>query len=215
LGRLYIFKGRSVAEWLALETLTDASTSAKYVAVDSADWVVNGSDAESQFGQGSLGITSLGDLDGDGKSEFTVGVGNESFNKLNIYKAGAPPTLLQAVTQPTVTAQGVFNAFGSVSLGGHNLLNGSANDLIATYQGYGNYRGAVFIYADLGASGAPVSPSLSIYGTNFFGTAVSAGNVNTGDTNEDLLIGTNASGNSSAYLLWNHGGTFRRQHHHG
>lgn len=213
-GRLSIFKGRSVAAWRALRTAADKTTNAPFIPIASADWVVEGVDPQTlttpaaspeYFAVSRLGLSSLGDLDGDGKNEFTVGLGPTAVNQVWLYKGAASgPTLLQALTRPQGTDLSSQWGFGAAILTGFNVMNGSGADLIATWP----LAGELFIYADLGPTGAPLNPSLTIRGVSRFGSTVSAGTLDTTDTMPDLLVGQDVTTDSNAWVLWNQSGSF-------
>ncbi|MBN2495829.1 MAG: FG-GAP repeat protein [Deltaproteobacteria bacterium] len=73
-GNAYLFFGRSQADWVA------DSGGDRVLSASDADVVIVGRDAEDWFGYAS-GISTLGDLDGDGMSEFIVGASsvNDAF----------------------------------------------------------------------------------------------------------------------------------------
>ncbi len=213
-GHVYIFKGRSAAAWRALRTGVDGTTSALYVPISSADYVIDGPPTQGSgwFARPRFGVTSLGDLNGDGRSEFTIPMGPSVLNELRLYSpsANATPTVLQSLTLPPSTDATPQDGFGAVAIGGFNLINGSANDLITSWPVAAPLVGEVYIYADLGSSGAPSTYAVRILGTQRFGSSLSAGSVNTGEMTPsvDLLVGTTQVTNSNAWLLWNHLGSF-------
>ncbi|MDP3505843.1 MAG: Ig-like domain-containing protein [Myxococcales bacterium] len=218
-GRILIYAGRSRADWQSARTATDPVTMAPFIPVSNATatWVVEGGVAgvpttTGYFGRNRFGISGLGDLDGDGRGDFTVGLGPATINRMQIFTSNviAPATpnssALQTVSQPVGTDANTQTGFSSFVVGGVNVINGSAQDLIATWPSRAG-GGAVFLYADLTAAGAPASATFTIEGPLTFGSAVGVSNLNTADTRPDLVIGTNATTNSSAWIVWQQAST--------
>lgn len=217
-GRVFIYAGRSIADWQTGRVL-DPVTMAPYIAVSAATatWTIEGGVAgvtpsTGYFGRNRFGVTGLGDLDGDGKGEFTIGMGPSTINRMQIFTSGSlmPTTLNTAALQtlsPGVGSDGITSTgFSAFVVGGINILNGAAQDLVATWPARAG-GGVVYLYADLGPTGAPASATLTIEGPLTFGACVGASNLNTGDSRPDLVIGTNATSNSNAWILWQQSGT--------
>ncbi len=213
-GRLLIYAGRSRADWQAARTATDPVTMAPFIPVSiaTATWVVEGGVAgvpttTGYFGRNRYGIASVGDLDGDGRGDFTVGLGPATINRMQIFTSNviAPATAntsaLQALSQPVGTDANVQTGFSAFVVAGLNVINGPAQDMVVTWPSRAG-GGAVYLYGDLNSTGAPASASYTIDGPLTFGSAVGVSNLNTADTRADLIVGTNATTNSSAWIVW-------------
>lgn len=222
LGRLYIFKGRTLAQWQAARTATDGTTMAPYIPIASADWIIEGpspafTTASGYFGRLRFGVTSIGDLNGDGRAEFSTGMGRSTVNRVQLFNgatvAGTASPMLNSVgLQTFLPPEGVgtdtnnLRGFGSSVLGGFNLTNGSANDVAVSWIARPG-SGAVYIYADPTSLGVPASPSLTLEGPLLFGSQVSAGQLSS-DSNVDLVVGVDTTTSASGYVLWSQSGSF-------
>lgn len=218
-GRLLVYAGRSIADWQMARTATDPVTMAPFipVSVTTATWVIEGGvtgvpTTTGYFGRNRFGVTGLGDLDGDGRGEFTVGMGPSTINRMQIFTSSSilPTTPNSAALQtlsPGVGADGITSTgFSAFVVGGINILNGPNQDLVATWPARAG-AGAVYLYADLGPTGAPSSPTLTIEGPLTFGACVGVSNLNTADSRPDLIVGTNATSNSNAWVIWQQSGS--------
>src|SRR5690606_18507283 len=77
-GQVYVYFGRSAADWALLATAVDGSDSTQYVPVESADVVFQGpsmpagsSVPNADFGRNEV-FVSLGDVDGDGIGDLAI-----------------------------------------------------------------------------------------------------------------------------------------------
>lgn len=222
LGRLFIFRGRTVAQWQAARTSTDPVSMAPFIPVASADWIIEGPNpalttASSYFGRLRFGVTSIGDITGDGRAEFTTGMGRSTVNRVQLFSGGTVATTaspmantvdLQLFLPPEGVGTDTNNArgFGASVLGGFNLTNASANDVAVSWIARPG-GGAVYVYADPTALGVPASPSLTLEGPLLYGSQVSAGQLNS-DSNPDLVVGVDTTTSATAFVLWSQSGSF-------
>jgi hypothetical protein len=215
-GRVYVFFGRTFANWQLARTSMDASMNL-YIPIASADRIIEGPSpvlvtAGNAFGLARFGVTNLGDLDGDGRADFTIPMSRDTINRLMLFSgatiAGAgAPVPYTAVIQTLSRIAGTNNAltgFGTRAVGGVNLWSATANDLVVSHP----QTNAVHIFSDLTATGATGgNPSFTITGSGAFGTYFSTGDLN-GDGQRDLVVGEGNTANNNAWLLFQHAGSF-------
>lgn len=221
-GRVFIYAGRTLAAWQSARTSTDGTTGAPFIQVASttATWTIEGgavtTPSTGYFGRARFSVSSISDLDGDGRAELAIGLGPETINRLQIWSSsvisGATSPILNSArlqdlsAGSTGTSTNVQVGFGAAIVGGVNVLNGAANDLITSWPGRAG-GGGVFIYADLGSTGAPTSPSLTISASSVtLGASIAASNLNTADSRVDLVLGTNSTASSNAWIVWQQAG---------
>ena len=222
-GRLYIFRGRTLAQWMTARTAMD-SGGTPYVPVTQANWVLEGpTPATNSVGQNRDGITDL-DLDGNGAVDgFTMATSRETLNRLYLYTAAAVnasnPQGAGFVTQAVGTAtplqalgraagtSALFNGFGRAAVGGQ-LFAGAGWDLAVTYA----QTSSVFLYGNLTASGfsagalPPQTATAQIVGTNSLGRAIGWGQLNS-DSEADLVVGEGGTTDPSTWILFQVPGT--------
>lgn len=227
-GRLFIYRGRSRAEWAALRTATDAVTSVQYIPVSTAtaDHVIDGpspvltTPAGNGFGTNRRGLISTHDLDGDGRPDLGVPMSRPSINRYRVYgstavlaSTGAAPLdgtagyRLELSTAATGDNSSL-NGLGVAALAG-DFVDGVAADLMVTYPTAGG-GGEVQLYSALLAPSSPtLNPTVSarITGPTTFGQCVSAGAVD-GDATADVLSATNVATGNAAFLVYQHGAQF-------
>jgi hypothetical protein len=174
-----------------------------------------------QFGRLRWGLQSLGDLNGDGRPEFSVPISKETdgatptpnqLQKLFIFSgalvsaASAPiasTTALNVLTPPTPVGPGTtFDAYSRSVVGGLDIVGDGARDLVVAYPTFAR----VHIYnAPLTASPGAASFE-TINGSQLFGYSTAGGDV-TGDSLVDLLVGEGQSTFGRAWLLSQRTGT--------
>lgn len=229
-GRIYIYRGRTRALWLAARTALDGVV--PYVPTSAATWVIEGplpvTGVNNQFALPRLGFSSLGDLNGDTFPDFTASAGSNAVNKVFLFSGNT----VQSSTMPVTTgiadagtptpdqtlatlsiAPGASStaSFGQSVVGGLSFVNGMGNDL-AIAHGLGT---RIYIWPDLVT---PVPPTTTMFidgpGGTFFGNSMVAGRID-GDTTmsptPDLIVGENppvGAASSSAWIFYSHGGVF-------
>ncbi len=225
-GRIYIFKGRTKANWEALETGVDGVTGEVFVPVSAADWIIDGplpvdvtSFAGNSFGGVKAGFTVLGDITGDGKADFVIPCSKDNLNRSYLWSGSA--VAASSASTPLTTGDGATadqsmerlvnsnfgpgtstSGFGAAAKGNVDVLNGTGLDLVIGHP----LVSSLFIYADGSSSGFPTTPAWTITGSNFFGVTVTAGDY-TNDGKVDILTAEGGT-TTSIWLLTSHGGTF-------
>ena len=214
-GRVYLFFGRTRAEWAALMTGNESGVS--FVPVDSADRIIEGdttitTPTNTFFGR-RRGQANVGDLDGDGKPELSLSSPLDTVNRVYLYsgavlqaRTGATPaerTLTAADVLQTLTrgpsSTGGLNGFGVDVVGGVNFTGGPAKDLVVSHPETNILR----VFPDGGASGfvqvessTNVAPDASITAKRFFGYSLASADINQ-DGLPDLIAGESVNGGSS------------------
>lgn len=221
-GRVYIFRGRSQAAWAAARTETDSGSGVQYILVTSADYVVDGpfgllvSPAGNAFGQFRRGLISVGDINADAVPDVAIPMSRPSINRYRVLSGAAiaasspaSPLLdggtpLLELTQATTGDNGTNNGFGASAVS-TDMLGATSNDLVVSFPGAAS-TGTVFIYGDPVAAVSQPSPLYSIKGPLTFGTQVSIGRINTGDTLQDILAGQSQAANNIAWIVYQQAG---------
>ena len=215
-GRVYVFFGRSFAAWQAARTAMDASN-IPYIPLSAADRIIEGPSpvlvvAGNAFSLARFGVTQLGDLDADGRADFTLPMSRDSINRLLLFSGATvasamgpiPHTsVIQTLTRPVGT-NAALTGFGTRAIGGQNVINGAGNDLVATHP----QQSQLHIFADLTSSGATGgNPSFTITGANLFGAYASLGDLS-GDGAKDVVVGEGNSTDNAGWVLYQRAGSF-------
>ncbi|MEW6432905.1 MAG: Ig-like domain repeat protein [Myxococcota bacterium] len=214
-GRVYIFHGRSRAQWVAASTGVDGTNT--YIPVGAATWVLDGplplldATVGNGFGLFRLGNANLGDFTGDSRGDFAVPLSRTSINRVALYSGAAVVAAgqfdagvtfpfsgaLQVLAQPVQTGTGT-NGFGASATGGVDVLGATRTDFVVGQPS----SSVVHIYADLDGSGvAGGAPVASIAGTSSFGTSVATADVN-GDGYRDILAGEGLGTNNHGWVVY-------------
>lgn len=226
-GRVFIYRGRTRAQWAAARSAMDPVSMVPFIPVSqtTADYVINGpttllvSPAGNAFGQNRHGLVSAGDINADLVPDIAVPMSRGSINRYRIYSGasiaasnGASPlsgdTFLLELTQTPTTDNAVTSGLGAFSFGGQNFVDSSAPDLIVGYPGGGG-AGQLLVYSGpvAMAVGQP-SPIAAIRGPLTFGQQVSVAALNGGtDSRPDVLSATNLGSNNASYVVYQQGPT--------
>lgn len=205
-GRVYIYKGRTKAAWLAAAAGT-------FIADTAASWVIDGP-TPVPAGGNSFGaqrsISSVGPLTGGPGNDFTISAANEAVNSVYLVSSSA---MLDAGTQPFTVTDRAFQtisrpqlgnplaiAFGAAVVGNIDVKGAVAKDLVITSR----KEQALFIYQD----GTPTTfgnPAPGITGGTNFGSTLL-----TPDLNKDGVVDLVSSEISptgspvNVWVLYNH-----------
>lgn len=221
-GRLFIYKGRTQAQWAAARTATDMATMVPYIPVGTAtaNYVVDGpatllAPTGNAFGLNRHGLVSLGDINGDMRNDFAIPTSRPNINKYRVFSGsavamstGAMPLggenfILEFAETPT-TETTVSNGLGAAAVGNLDVVASSAADLVTSFPS----AGRVYVFSSpVPMMGSP-SPVATIQGAGSFGYMVSVGRVNSSDTAADILAGLGLVTNNEAWLVYQNGGTF-------
>ncbi len=205
-GHAFLFRGKSTAGWQAARTATDSSTTpaTKYISAASADMIFAAPNAGDALGARD-GFTDLGDLDGDGKHEFTIPASTSNrlylFNAANtLAKASPVSTADLTLTPPTAGTLGL-EGFGAMALGGTDFTGDGVPDLLVAAPS----QNAVYFYPANTSKWFASSPAQSLVHLpgSFFGSTMASRDFD-GDGKPDLLVGNNASSptNAEASTFW-------------
>lgn len=224
-GRLFIYKGRSRAAWVAARSETDPETSIPYIPVSAAtaDMVIDGPSplltaTGNAFGQARRGLVSTIDFDGDGRRDLAVPTSRSTINRLRVFpssliaaSSGTTPLIDNfrlEISEPPSTDSAISSGVGTF-VHSANVIGSSQEDLVVSYPGAPG--GGQLLFFD-GLS-APTTPTLSpavttrLVGPLSFGQCVSVGRFD-GDAFPDLVSGTVLTENNAAWIVYQHGGQF-------
>jgi large repetitive protein len=205
-GVAYLFYGRSIEGWQALQTATDATDPGlPYIPMSAADRVFSGEAPPpcptcTPTPPGSMfsvrrGYVGLGDINADGVPEFTIPDARDFVNKLYVFSGAAinaSPTavsassaleILQEVAPASPPPVGALNGYASDALGNVRLFGGK--DLAVGYPAVDK----VLLYRQQG-TGFVGAPTITITGGGRFGNTLAVGDINA-DGRPDLIVGTN------------------------
>lgn len=220
-GRVFIFKGRSVAAWQTLQTMNGGT-----VPASAADVVLDGPTPVAangnQFGRLRFGLQSLGDLNSDGRPEFSIPISKETdgttpvpnqLQRVYIYSgqvvgtasapvpAAAPAVLNTLTPQLPVGTSASFDAFGRSVIGGLDVLSAAGTELVVAYP-----QGArIQIYANALSVAPAGTATETITGPQLFGFTIAGGDV-TGDGRADLLAGEVPATFGRSWVLYQRNG---------
>jgi hypothetical protein len=217
-GRVYLFYGRSRAQWDALRVDASSGTApctgsstACYIPASKAERIFVGESpptgsAINSFGR-ARGVTWLGDITGDGFGDFTLPGSRDVLNRFYLFSgkavndATAPVaagSALQILTQTVGTDSTRFDGFGTEACANVDLVGGPGRDLVISHP----YVNRLLVYADGGTTGYPPAPALSILGANNFGNGLACTDFN-GDGRMDIVAGSNILSGGSVWVLYN------------
>lgn len=215
-GRVYLFYGRSRAQWEALRV--DASTNgpctvgsiACFIPATQADRIFNGeATSDRTFGR-MRALVSLGDITGDGYGDFTIPNSRDTVNRFFVFSGDAVRTAPAPLAIPTSLAlqtlavtpgldRARFDGFGTEAIGGVDLAGGPGLDLVLSHPA----ANRVYVYPNGGPTGF-TAPPLIISGGAAFGNGLAAGDINA-DGRLDLVIGTNVTAGGALWVFFNRG----------
>jgi hypothetical protein len=168
-----------------------------------ADVVLSGETVNSLYGDG---VSSAGDVNGDGYDDVIVGAPgyNTQTGRAYIYFGGS---LMNNVADVTINGEATYNSFGkSVSSAGDVNGDGYADVVVGAWT-YPSSTGVGRVYVFYGGTSMNNVPDVTMTGeaaSNSFGYCVStAGDVN-GDGYSDVLVGAhgNNSSRGKAYIYF-------------
>ncbi len=203
-GKVFVFRGKSRAGWLAAATATEPGTGAAYVPTSAADWVFDGPtdmalpSSGVVFGLERFGMGDVGDFNNDGRGDFVIPVAIDVIGRVQLYSgmqvspdggsfpsSPIPSTAAHTVLQGSTGTAATLSGFGVRVVGNQNVLNGTAQDLLVSRPA----ANSVFVFSDfspLGVSGCAAnsgvpcsaSAALTLMGSSNFGTHFAVGNLN-------------------------------------
>ncbi len=205
-GRVYIFRGRTFAQWQALGAP---------VSVNAATWIVNGPSPKltagttsNGFGQGRFGFISVGKPVGSpGGNDFLIPMSRLVINQVQFWSAGtvspaamplANTSRTQALTEPVGTTT-ALTGFGFTAVSGLNIIassNATQNDLVV---GYPN-ASRIQVWTDITRAGISGNAT-NITGPNGFGGTVAAASLSD-DASVDLVVNENGNTPQAVWLLF-------------
>lgn len=212
-GRVYIFKGRSLAQWQALGAT---------VGLGQADWVIQGRNPTycnpaattcgNGYGRNRWGLVSLGNVEGNGMSDFVVPMSRLYISRLQVWRGltvsssgGTIPdsSALQTLSD-TLTDQTGYTGFAMAAVGNTNILDLAVPtpfDLLVSYP----WLNKLYIYPDMSPTGFAGSP-VTMTGANTLGVSLAVCDLN-GDTKADVVAGEGGVP-GSVWTLFQRGGAF-------
>ncbi|PTL83808.1 Ig-like domain repeat protein [Vitiosangium sp. GDMCC 1.1324] len=216
-GRVYLFYGRSRADWDTLRVDASSGTApctvasvSCYIPATKADRIFTGetpptSGAINSFGR-QRGIVGLGDITGDGFGDFALPGSRELLNRFYLFSGKAvndatatiPASSALQVLSQTAGTDTRFDGFGTEACANVNLVGGPGRDLVVSYP----FQNRLLVYADGGPVGYPPAATLSILGANNFGNGLACADIN-GDGRLDIVAGTNILSGGSVWVLYN------------
>ncbi|MCC6336997.1 MAG: hypothetical protein IT380_23765 [Myxococcales bacterium] len=224
-GRVFIFRGRTQAQWAAARTATDPTTMVPYIPVSAstANYVIDGPTPllvanGNAFGQNRFGFTSVGDINSDTTPDVAIPMSRSTINRYRIFSGAAlaassgtmpmsAATFLLELSETVGTNSAVNSGLGATSVGGRDLVDSTAPDLVTSYNGAGG-GGRVYVYSSPVAMGTgQPAPIATITGPLTFGFQVSAGQVNTADTRADLVVGQGLSTDNVGWVVYQRAGS--------
>lgn len=220
-GRVFIYRGRTQAQWAAARTATDPTTMVPYIPVSAAtaNYVIDGpspllvSPAGNAFGQNRWGLVSVGDINADLINDVAIPMSRATINRYRIFSGaalaastgGSPASAanyLLELSTATTTDNAVTNGLGASSIGGRDVVDSVANDLVTSFAGAPG-GGKVFVYSAPVAMGTgQPSPVATVTGPLTFGYQVSVGQLNTGDARADLVVGQGLTASNVSWVVY-------------
>lgn len=221
-GRIYIFKGRTRAQWAAARSATDPVSMVPYIPISAAtaDFVIDGplsggmtlSTGGNSFGQRRSGLDSVGDsvpaTDGGVGTinNLVIPMSRPAINSMRIYSgasiaasSGTSPlggsSHVSEFSLPPVADTSFNNGLGVAMVGSLDVLDSTSRDIVITYPNLGQ----VYVLSSL--VGATLNPAATVQGLGSFGFSVSVGAVNA-DTRADLVVGQGATAGNSVWVIY-------------
>jgi hypothetical protein len=209
-GHAFLFFGRFREQWLA----------ASPISAEDADRSFAGNAAGDYFGA-SNGFTSLGDLDSDGRNEFSIPNSKDGKNKLYLYNAqnvmdiGSGRDIIAedavVLSQSPTSILGTYEGFGAAAIGGLDFDGDAFPDLVVSYS---LANQVLFFKGNEDTQTISTPPAFTLsrgQAGAYYGNSLASADLN-GDGFFDLAIGNNAGestveGANTVWIYFNEGGT--------
>jgi large repetitive protein len=212
IGKVFIFKGRTLAQWKALEVAPD-----NRVPVTAANWVLEGPNPKipagtdaNEYGSFRNGVTrSLGDLNGDGKPELGIPLSRQSVSQYQLWSGAtiAGSSALLPSTSALQQLSATVAANTSTAGFGQSVLTGPIADITGPGRpdlAIGNSLDkTISFYYDLGSGGTMGNPVV-VTSPRRIGSELAAIDANE-DGKVDVVVGEFEAVPTKAWMMLQQG----------